>query len=464
MVASLNWLYLYDGGVLKRYNKKTGVINDSVKVTGSPYLWGGLDADICDNIYAGSQKFISIYNASMTLTDTINLPDTVYDVKIDAGHKLVYACGRGFVKSISVPFTPLSIASTNATCSCNGTATANLCGGADTANVTYLWSNGGTTQTVSGLCGGKYKVIVTLGGCTPVKYIDSVTITQPTPLVATITAKTNVKCHGGIGDATVSVTGGSKPYTYTWSPSGGSQAKGDSLFAGNYTVMVKDSNGCTATATVTITQPAPFTDTATNTTANCGLSNGTATAAIYGGIAPYSYSWSPGGQTTVTATGLKAGAYVVSVTDSNGCIAKTTTIVPDVGVVPVISGVTGEKCYGGKIGTATITMIGGTAGYTYSWSPGGQTNATGTGLSALTYTATVTDANGCIATDTVTIMQPDSIDIKMKPTNIGCNGDSNGSVIASVTGGSGPYTYSWSPVSGTDSTITGLKVGTYTVA
>jgi len=465
MVASLNWLYLYDGGLLKRYSKKTGIINDSIKVTGTPYMWGGLDADICDNVYTGSQKWVSVYNASMTLADTINMPDTVFDVKIDAGRKLLYACGKGFVRSVNIPFTPLSIDSTNATCSCNGTATANLCGGADTSNVTYQWSNGGTTRTITGLCAGKYNVIVTLGGCSPVKYIDSVTITQPTPLVATITAKTNVKCHGGFGNATVGVTGGSKPYAYSWSPGGGSQAKADTLYAGNYTVTVTDSNKCTTTATVSITQPPPFTDTATSTTANCGLSNGTSTTKISGIVSPYKYSWAPGGQTTVTATGLKAGAYVVTVTDSNGCIAKATTIVPDVGVSAGINGITAETCNGGKTATATINMLtGGTPGYTYSWSPGGQTNQTATGLAAVTYTATVTDANGCIATDTVTIMQPDSIDIWMKPTNIGCNGDSNGSVIASVSGGTGPYTYSWSPVSGTDSTITGLKIGTYTVA
>lgn len=463
MAATPNWLYMYDGGELKQYNKKTGKVNDSIKVTSSPYLWGGCDADICDNIYVGSQKWITVYNASLTLLDTIMLPDTVYGVKFDAAHKMLYACGKSFVKGISVPYTPLTIASSNATCTCNGTATANLCGGADTSNVTYLWSNGSTTQTITNLCGGKYKVTVTLGGCTPLKFVDSVIIQQPAILKDTIAIKSNVKCHGGYGNATVTVTGGAKPYKYSWSPSGGTQVKADSLLAGTYTVTVTDSNKCTVTATVTITQPPVFTDTLTNTTATCGKNNGSATAAPAGGIKPYTYAWSPSGQTTATASNLTAGAYIATVTDSNGCSVTLTTIVPDAGVTPAIGGIVNEKCYGQSMGSATITMIGGTGPYTYKWSPGGQTNSTAVNLAAGTYIATVTDANSCIVADTITINQPDTLNIFMVPGPVSCTGGNNGVATARVTGGTAAYTYSWAPVSGSDSTITGLTAGQYSV-
>ncbi|HWY99310.1 MAG TPA: SprB repeat-containing protein, partial [Bacteroidia bacterium] len=463
MVASLNWLYLYDGGVLKRFSKVTGGLNDSVKVTANTYVWGGLDADICDNVYVGTAKWISVYNGSMALADTINLPDTVYDVKIGASRQVVYACGKGFVKSINVPFTPLSIASTNATCSCNGSATANLCGGADTINVTYLWSNGQTTQTVKNLCGGKYKVTVTLGGCTPVNYFDSVIIAQPPVLIANITGKNNVKCNGGIGNATVTVTGGATPYTYTWIPTGGTNAKADTLYAGSYTVNVKDANGCTATATVSISQPAALKDSAKNTTATCGKSNGTATIGVGGGLGPYKYTWTPSGQTTVTANNLTAGYYVVKVTDANGCIDSATTIVPDAGVSSLVSGVSGEKCHGQSTGTATIAMVGGTGPFVYSWTPSGQTTATATGLPAGKYIASVTDASGCIVTDTIIIKQPKKLVIKMVRGNVACFGGNNGSATARVFGGTTGYAYSWSPVAGSDSTISGLSSGTYSL-
>ncbi len=462
MSASLNWLYLYDGGELRRFDKKTGALKDSVKVTSDPYSWGGLAADICDNIYVGSKKWISVYNSSLILADTITLPDTVYDVKVDASRQVVLACGKGFVRSVNVPFSPLSIAGTNATCSCNGIATANLCGGADTSNVTYLWSNGKTTQTISGLCGGKYKVTVTLGGCVPVKYIDSINIIQPTPLVATITSKANVKCNGGVGNATVTVTGGSKPYKYSWTPSGGTNALADSLFAGSYTVTVTDSNKCTATTTVLITQPPVFTDTATGNYAHCGKSDGKAIATVTGGASPYVYAWSPGGQTKASATNLTAGTYVSTVTDANGCTVSSVIIIPDSGVSASISGITAEKCFGQSTGSATVSMTGGKPGYTYSWSPGGQTNATAVNLSSVLYIASVKDANGCIASDTVTILQPPKLVINMEAVNVGCTGGSTGSVTAATSGGTSPYTYSWSN-GGTDSTISGLDSGRYSV-
>ena len=464
MAASLNWLYLYDGGELRRVNKTTGTIIDSIKVTANPYSCGGLDADICDNVYAGSNKWISVYNSSLALADTINMPDTVYDVRIGPNRQVIYACGRGFVRSVNVPFSPLSIASTNATCSCNGTATANLCGGSDTSSVTYLWSNGQTTQTITGLCGGKYKVTVTLGGCTPTKYFDSVIITQPPVLVAAITSKSNVKCNGGFGNATVGVTGGATPYTYSWSPSGGTNATADTLYPGSYTMTVRDANGCTATTAVTITQPPVLKDTATSTFAHCAKSDGSVNVTVTGGTIPYTYSWAPIGKTTATVNGLPAGGYIITVTDSNGCIVNATTIVSDSGVSPVIKALTAEKCFGQKVGSATVSMTGGTPGYTYSWAPSGQTTDTAKNLAGGTYIATVTDSKGCVVSDTVTIMQPNLLVINMEPGNVSCHGGANGSITAAVTGGTSPYTYAWSPVTGTDSTISGLTTGQYSVS
>ncbi|MGP8216114.1 MAG: gliding motility-associated C-terminal domain-containing protein [Bacteroidia bacterium] len=462
MAASLNWLYLYDGGMLKRFNKNTGLVIDSVKVSGSPYMWGGLDADICDNVYAGSQTWISVYNSSMTLADTINLPDTVYDVRIGANRQILYACGNGFVKSINIPFKPLTIDSTNATCTCNGTATANLCGGADTSKVTYLWSNGMTTQTITGLCRGKYNVTVTLGLCVPQTYSDSVTIAEP-PVLDTAMARTNIKCYGGTGSATVTITGGAKPYTYSWSPYGGTNATADSLVPGTYTVTVHDANNCTIIDSVTIIQPNPFTVTASSTTANCGLSNGSASATVTGGTKPFTYLWTPSGQTTATAVNLPAGIDSVIVTDANGCTAQSSTIVPDAGVSPVTIRVTGEKCNGGNTGAATDSMIGGTPNYTYLWMPGSGTSETDTNLlGGVTYTVTIKDANGCVVTDTVTIPQPNPLVINMEPTNVQCNDSSNGSIIAAVTGGTSPYSYSWSDDS-ISSSISNLNIGTYTV-
>ena len=125
---------------------------------------------------------------------------------------------------------------------------------------------------------------------------------------------------------------------------------------------------------------------------------------------------------------------------------------------------TNVSCNGGSNGTATVSPSGGTPVYTYSWAPSGGTAATATGLSAGTYTVTVTDANLCTATRNFTITQPTAISTATAAqTNVFCNGGSNGSASVTPSGGVGGYTYSWSPSGGTAATATGLSAGTYTV-
>ncbi|MEA1851454.1 SprB repeat-containing protein, partial [Chryseobacterium sp. MHB01] len=146
------------------------------------------------------------------------------------------------------------------------------------------------------------------------------TITQPTALSAT-TSQTNIACNGGsTGVATVNVSGGTAPYTYSWSPSGGTAATATGLSAGTYTVTVTDANACTLTRTFTITQPASAvsgTTVVTNVACN-GASNGAINLTPAGGTAPYTFNWG-GGITTEDRTGLAAGTYTVIITDANGC-------------------------------------------------------------------------------------------------------------------------------------------------
>ncbi len=344
----------------------------------------------------------------------------------------------------------------------NGNATVTVTGG--TAPYTYAWvPNGGTNATGTGLTAGSYTVNVTdANGCTGTA---SVTITQPPLLTANITAQTNVKCNGGnTGSATVTVAGGTPAYTYAWVPNGGTGPIGTGLTAGSYTVNVTDNNGCITSATVIITQPPLLTATTVMTQATCGQPNGTATVTAGGGTAPYTYSWNPSGQTTATASGLSAGTYTATVTDNNGCIATSSIIVTSTaGITVTMTANTNELCNGGNTATATVTVTGGTLPYTYTWAPSGGTNATGTGLTAGSYTCTVTDNNGCTGTATVVITQPTALVATMgAPTNPLCNGGT-GSATVTVTGGTPAYTYAWVPSGGTNATGTGLSAGTYTV-
>ena len=348
----------------------------------------------------------------------------------------------------------------------NGTATVSPTGG--TPGYTYSWSpSGGTAATATGLAAGTYTVTVTdANACQTTR---SFTIGQPAAALnaAVGGGKTNVSCNGGNnGTATVAPTGGTGPYTYSWSPSGGTAATATGLGVGVYTVTVTDANGCQATRSFTITQPSALGATRSWTNIACfGGSTGVASVNVTGGTAPYTYSWSPSGGTAATATGLTAGTYTVTVTDANGCqLTRSYTIVEPASALSAgITSQTNNTTYGGTTGSATVTATGGTPGYTYSWSPSGGTAATASGLSAGTYTVTITDANACTTTQSVTITQPTLVVFAQGQTNVACNGSATGSATVGITVGTGPYTYSWSPSGGTAATASGLAAGTYVV-
>ncbi|BFM45408.1 hypothetical protein CFS9_40490 [Flavobacterium sp. CFS9] len=349
----------------------------------------------------------------------------------------------------------------------NGTATVTPTGGAP--GYTYLWSTGATTQTITGRIAGTYSVTITdANGCP--KTINNIVIGQPAAALDGTATTTAASCFAGSnGTATVTPSGGTPGYTYSWSPSGGTAATATGLAAGTYSVTITDANACSKTVSgIIVGQPSSALDgTTTTTAASCfGGSNGTATVTPSGGTPGYTYSWSPTGGTAATATGLAAGNYSVTITDANGC-TKTITGIAVGQPAAALNGTpstTAVSCFGGANGTATITPSGGTAGYTYSWSPSGGTAATATGLTAGNYNVTITDANGCTKTITgIAVGQPAAaLDGTPSTTAVSCFGGSNGTATITASGGTAGYTYLWS-TGATTATITGRIAGTYSV-
>ena len=198
-----------------------------------------------------------------------------------------------------------------------------------------------------------------------------------------------------------------------------------------------------------------FSYTVNSTAANC-LCDGTASVNIAAGNPPYTYLWSPGGQTTPSVTGLCAGNYTVSVTDANACgypTIQTFTIVNN-NPISLTTNHNNENCSGDATATASVTPSGGNAPYTYSWTPIGQTTQTVSNLSAGTYTVTVTDNNGCASVTMVTVTAPSALSATSSVTNVSCNGDCNGSIAVTPGGGTPPYTYS---------NLSNLCAGTYSI-
>ena len=331
-----------------------------------------------------------------------------------------------------------------------------------TAPYTYLWSNGQTGDSTTGLGSGTYSVTVTdLNGCSST---ISTNVTEPAALLSSITDSNDVSCNGGYdGFATVSVSGGIAPYTYLWD-NGETNASAFSLNVGIHNVIITDANGCTTTSDVNITEPIILTSSITSINGvSCnGGSDGTVMASVSGGTVPYTYLWD-NGQTTDSVYNLSAGDYSVTITDYNGCSSTSTaTITEPVILTSSITSTNDVSCNGGSNGSAVVSASGGTAPYSYLWD-NGQSNSYISSLSAGDYNVMVTDANGCSTNSIVTILEPVLLSSSLiYLSDVSCNGGSNGSAVISANGGIVPYTYQWDNGQGGDS-LSNLSAGNYNV-
>jgi gliding motility-associated-like protein len=363
------------------------------------------------------------------------------------------------VGSSAAPITA-SASPTNVTCNgaCDGIATATPTSG--TGPYTYSWSSGGTAATETGLCPGSYTCAITdANGCTG---NTSVTITQPSIVLAT-SAGTNVSCYGGSnGTAFVNPSGGTGAYTFSWAPSGGNAATATNLAAGTYTCTVADANGCTTTTSLTITEPPAFTASAVGTDISCfGGTNGSATVSTNGGSGGNVYSWSPSGGSLATENNLAAGTYTCTVTDVAGCIATSSITLTEPPALVLAPSALPATCFSACDGQLDVVTNGGVQPYNFSWNTGCTTPAC-TNICAGSYSITVTDANGCTATNSVTVTEPTAIAQNLSSTPANCNA-SDGTASTVVNGGTGPYNFNWQPGNGTTSLYSNIPAGQYTV-
>ncbi|MBA4239607.1 MAG: hypothetical protein C0448_02685 [Sphingobacteriaceae bacterium] len=370
------------------------------------------------------------------------------------------------VISLGSPTT--SIASfSNVTCFglSNGSCTVAIPTGGAGAPFTYsltapLQTNG--TGQFSGLPAGTYNISVKdVAGCIAT---TTVTITQPTQVVITPTSQP-VKCFG-TATGTINVAGSGGTPTYSYNLNGSATYQSSTVFAnqsaGTYLMGIKDANGCIATQTVTVTQPTALTISVTTQNANCTASNGFGTASVSGGTGTITYSWTPTGGAAATSNSVATGNYTVTATDANGCIISSPVAIGvTLGGTASITGSTNVTCNGLCNGSLTAGMTGGTAPFTYSWSPGTQTNATAINLCPGTYSCTITDFYGCKSTAVGTITQPPVLTSIMNSNNVKCFNTPTGTVSASGTGGTGPYTYLWPTLASTLSTVPNVAIGTY---
>jgi gliding motility-associated-like protein len=352
----------------------------------------------------------------------------------------------------------LTTAITNVSCNAGSNGAIDLSVAGGIAPVSYNWGGSITTEDRSALSAGTYTVTVTDGvGCSAV---TTSSVTQPVALAIQRTS-TNVACYGtNGGSVNISATGGTGAYTYNWGGGITTQNR-TALTAGTYTVTVSDANLCTAVSTTVITQPvAALTPSAVTTAVSCfGGNNGQVDVSVAGGTTPYNYSWS-NNNISQDLNNVNSGTYQLTITDANSCTAAiTATVTQPVAVLAATLATTNVLCNASATGAIVTTVAGGTSAYAFSWNDGVITQNRA-GLSAGTYTVTVTDSKGCQATATGTITQPAALSVALVANNITCNGLNNGAIATTVTGGQSAYSYNWGGGIVTQNR-SGLSAGTY---
>lgn len=330
-----------------------------------------------------------------------------------------------------------------------------------TGILTYNWSNGATTPTLTSVAAGQYRVTVTnLANQSATAFIN-VTAPQPLNLVSNVQ---HVSCYGANnGRIFNSSTGGTYPHQY--SLNGGPLVSGNftQLVEGYYYVMVVDNNGCTDTATYYIDEPDSL-SVSVATTPTCGTScSGVGTINVMGGTPPYTYTWSDGQQQASVNTLCAGNNYTVTVRDSKQCTINKPVSVTQ-GPNPLTLSITKQNIDCNHLtGSLTALPANGTAPYTYTWS--NFTNAqTASNLTVGNYFVVAHDATGCEIQGSDSILNISGITGSLL-SNTGplCSTSQNGGARVSVTGGIMPYTYVWQGNPSITDTASNLGVGPHTV-
>jgi len=350
----------------------------------------------------------------------------------------------------------------------NGSVTITPNGG--TGNYTYNWSNAtaGTPDSIGTTITGGTLVSVTVTDDSLCTAIRTITLQDPTTVTASFTDSTIISCPGDTnGSLTVTPSGGTPGYTFSWAGGGGvttgtSDSIAINLSGGiNYGVLVTDASGCTDSIFTSLSNAAGGLNVAiTDSTAiDCnGDTLGSLTVTPLTGSSPYSFVWSnltSGGAVTIgssdsIAIDLGADTYRVVVEDNSGCQDSLDYVLREpTQMTLAFTDSTSIDCNGNNTGSLTVTPTGGTAGYTFSWPLGVATGTSDSIAISLTggtsYTVTVLDGNSCPANLTGSLTDPVLLTASFTDsTSVSCTGGNNGSVTITPNGGTGNYTYNWS--------------------
>ena len=337
------------------------------------------------------------------------------------------------------------------------------------------------TDTLYGFNDGLHIIsVVDSNGCSTQ---DTLNFIEPSFLNTLLTSNASyngfdVSCNGfNDGTITPTTTGGVIPYTYT-TQSGTALTN---IIAGDYNVQTQDANGCIRFDSITLTQPDSLVDQSSIVSSYSGFSvscfgssDGKLELDFYGGVGPYQYQVNGNSVQSVIVGGLSGGSVSYQVTDNNSCVLSGSLILSEPSAVNVSASSSKNyngydiSCYGFSDGQAIASATGGTGQFSFLWNtlPPSST-ALIDSLNAGLYVISVTDSNGCMATDTVLLSEPQPLLANAQQLldysgyGVSCYGASDGGIYAAVTGGVPSYNYIWNSGQYNQDSVSGLAQGTY---
>ncbi len=398
-------------------------------------------------------------------TSISNLPAGVYTIYVVDQ----LGCTSTHVISVEEPSPLTGVISTTTDVNCNGGAdgTIDLTPVGGTPSYSFSWSNGSGSEDPSGLSAGTHSVTITDGnGCTS-NSISAVIGEPVMPLTSTIQG-VDAMCFGGTdGAVDLSPSGGTSPYTYSWS-NGAISEDLTNVPAGSYSVTITDNNGCTTTNNATVSEPTQIQSTISSVDVLCfGGSDGDIDLSVSGGTPGYAYHWANSSSilvgTTEDLVNYPSSTYFVTVTDANGCTHTNNATINEPPLLTTFLIPTHIKCFGDNTGAIQNMVNGGTLPYSYNWSSGASSQHLVSQFAG-TYSVTITDAHGCTVSDQTTLTEPDApLVTTYDVTNVTCFGFLNGLIDYNVTGGTIPYNFDWNNGQYITEDLDYIPAGVYTV-
>ena len=416
---------------------------DSLIITSlvtSILCFGDSTGAINNTISGGTEGYTYLWDTADTLMSLQNLAAGIYSLTVTDAN----GCQDSLVNEITQPQDSITLTYNQSPILCFGdtTATVDLFVTGGTPQYVYNWSNGADTEDLINMGAGNYTIeVVDSNGCSSDLNVE---VIEPQLLEIQSNA-INPFCQGGTqGSIDLTIVGGTPSYTYLWNNNETTEDIID-LYAGEYIVIVVDSNGCSDTALVLITDPASLSLSETHTDVLCyGDSSAQIDLTVTNGTPSYFFEWS-NGQDTEDATNVSVGNIFVNVYDQNNCGAFLALQIsqPDTALYIDSSYLINNLCFGDSDGSLGVFIEGGESPYNYLWN-NSETSPIIENLPVGVYSVIITDSNGCQVNYIDTIVQPDSLHIEYSSQNILCFGDSTGFINVSTIGGVPNYIFDWS--------------------